>query len=159
MKLQLSSLKCVNVRGALAVLALWLLLSLSGCASKWPINGDLDEQWQVMEVEYAGVPVEIPEGERFYYNFYLHTMQLSTIGLRPIALKGNLTYEGDCLHIEIPAVREEKLAQKWIDRLIYWGFPKSGVMDATILKLDNSHLVFEYTDADAGTVTVTCRSF
>lgn len=157
MKLQLSCLKYADVHVVLAVLSLWLLLS--GCASKWPINGDLDEQWQVMEVEYAGIPVEIPAGERYYYNFYLHTMQLSTIGVRPIALKGNMTYEGDRLDIEIPAVRDSKVAQKWIDRLVYWGFPKSGVMNATIVKLDSSHLVFEYTDADAGTVTVTCRSF
>lgn len=150
-------MECLKHRISRIALSLLIMtavgLILSAC-EKWSHNGDIDGQWQVMEVSYAGDTVEFPEGEKFYYNFYLHTVQLGTVGIRPRGLEGNMIYEGNRLSLEFPYIEEKKLPSKWMDRLIYWGVPAGGVIDATIQELTSSRLVFKYAD-----VVVTCRKF
>lgn len=130
-----------------------MVLAASGCR-KWSHNGDLDGQWQVMEVKYSGNPVEFPEGERFYYDFYLNTFQLGFTDMRPTWLRGNMKYVGNKLLLDFPYIKNGRLSKEWMDRLVYWGVPDSGEMDLTIRHLDSSSLVMEY-----GDVVITCRKF
>lgn len=130
-------------------------LFFCGC-KKWSHNGHLDGMWQVMEVTYADSLVEVPDDARFYYNFYLHTFQLSTHNDRPESLIGNMTYEASQgnLYLELPKVRDGGVSKKWLDMLVYWGVPKSGEMDVNIRQLTSSRLVMEY-----DSVVIVCRKF
>lgn len=79
------------------LLLLWGLILFVGCG-KLPINGDLDGQWQILEIRYADGRVETPE--RAYY-----CVQLHTITLRQVSgpnQTGNMVYEGDQLRIDMP---------------------------------------------------------
>lgn len=48
---------------------------ITSCENKWPINGDLDGQWQLMTLEQDGKIKEMKE-ERVYWNFQLHMLML-----------------------------------------------------------------------------------
>ncbi|MCH5224943.1 MAG: lipocalin-like domain-containing protein [Muribaculaceae bacterium] len=69
----------------------------SGC-QKAPINGDLDGQWEVMEV--TPPPVEIVIDQRLFYNFNLHTCDLTYYGA--LFTQGNMRYDGETLWLEFP---------------------------------------------------------
>lgn len=129
------------------------VLTLSGC-QKWSHNGDIDGQWQVMDVTYSGISIEFPEGERFYYSFYLHTFQLGFTDERPGWLKGNFSIDGDKLWLELPYTKHDDFSKIWAERLKYWGFPLTGEVTLHIRQLDSSRLVMEYDD-----VVITCRKF
>lgn len=138
-----------------AVVVLVLAVFFTGCR-KWSHNGDIDGQWQVLEVTYSGVPVDFPEGEIYYYNFYLHTFQLTFTGVRPNRLTGNFTYdkEDDKLGLELGYVIENKVDPLWMQRLVYWGIPSSGVVVMKIHELSSSRLVMGYDN-----VMIVCRKF
>lgn len=131
------------------------LMIFCGC-KKWSHNGHLDGMWQVMEVTYADSLIEFPKDARFYYNFYLHTFQLSTYNDRPEGLIGNMTYEShqDRLYLDFPRIREGSVSKKWLDMLVYWGVPQSGEMDVNIRQLSSSRLVMQY-----DSVVIVCRKF
>ena len=80
------------------LLLLWGLFLFIGCG-KLPINGDLDGQWQILEIRYADGRVETPE--RAYYCVQLHTITLRQVGNYP-GETGNMVYEGDQLSIDMP---------------------------------------------------------
>lgn len=132
-----------------------ILGGLCGC-SKQSDLGDLDGQWQVMEVTRAGVAETFPEDEIYYYNFYLHTFQLSYTGKRSIRLTGNLTYskDSDKLGLELGFVKAGRVDKKLLDRLVYWGIPRSGEVVMQIKELTSSRLVMQHDD-----VTIVCRKF
>lgn len=144
---------CVSALGAM-LLAIFAIF-MQGC-SKESHNGDLDGQWQVMEVTYAGVPEQFPEDETYYYNFYLHTFQLSYTGKRSIRMTGNMTYsEGSSsLGLELGFVVAGRVDKTLIDRLVYWGMPESGEVVMDIKELTSSRLVMQH-----GDVVITCRKF
>lgn len=137
------------------VVATLLLFTMSGC-EKWSHNGDLDGQWQVLQVSFSGEDVKFPDGELYYYNFYLHTFQLTYTGHRPIVLTGNLTYDkhDDKIGLEMGFVKAGKVDGALLDRFIYWGMPLSGEAVMTIKELTSSRLIMEYED-----VVITCRKF
>jgi len=152
MRLKIGKVNSIVEKTLLTVIFSMILV---GCG-KWSHNGHLDGQWQVMEVTYSGVPVDFPEGERFYYNFYLHTLSLGFTDSRPGLLKGNMTYDDKAakLYLDFAYIKEGRLQQKWKDRLIYWGVPKSGDMHVNIRELTSKRLVMEYDD-----VVIVCRKF
>lgn len=138
-----------------AVLIIFSLMTFSGCR-KWSHNGDIDGQWQVLEVSYSGSPIEFPEGEIYYYNFYLHTFQLTFTGVRPNRLTGNFTYDKDkdLIGLELGYVIENKVDPLWLQRLVYWGIPSSGEVVMQIHELTSSRLVMGYDN-----VLIVCRKF
>lgn len=138
-----------------SVLILVAIVFLPGCR-KWSHNGYLDGMWQVMQVTYSDDAVSFPEGTRYYYNFYLHTFQLSTEDDRPEVLIGNMTYEEDAgkLLLDFPYIKNGRISKKWRDKLVYWGVPQSGEMDLRIRQLTSSRLVMEY-----DSVVIVCRKF
>lgn len=79
------------------LLILWCLILLTGCG-KLPINGDLDGQWQILEIRYADDRIETPE--RAYYCVQLHTITLRQVN--GPNQTGNMVYEGDQLRIDMP---------------------------------------------------------
>lgn len=79
------------------LLILWSLILLTGCG-KLPINGDLDGQWQILEIRYADDRIETPE--RAYYCVQLHTITLRQVN--GPNQTGNMVYEGDQLSLDMP---------------------------------------------------------
>lgn len=79
------------------LLILWCLILLTGCG-KLPINGDLDGQWQILEIRYADDRIETPE--RAYYCVQLHTITLRQVN--GPNQTGNMVYEGDQLSLDMP---------------------------------------------------------
>lgn len=132
-----------------------MLISVSGCG-KMSHNGDLDGQWEVMQVVDAGTELEPPADKTFYYNFYLHTVQLSFTGNRSLMLTGNMTYsrDDDRLGLEMGFVKAGRVHPSLIALLPYWGMPKNGEVVMHIDELTSSRLVMSH-----GDVTVVCRKF
>lgn len=125
---------------------LLMACGLTGCDKK-PINGDLDGQWQVMNVEPE--PVTTID-QRIYYCFNLHTCTLTHYGQdRTDCMAGNMTFNGSTLHLDFPnyATPEGML------RLQQYGI-RSNPVSFTIETLNSKSLVM--TD---GSTTVTLRKF
>lgn len=136
------------------VLTTLLILSISiltlvittGCP-KHPINGDLDGQWQVMEVTPEAPEIVIHE--RIYYCFSLHTTQLTFYGAGPWASGNILKYDENQLVLDFPyatsALSKARLKQYGI---------YSNPVTFTIKYLDKKHLILR-----DGDVVVTLRKF
>ena len=77
------------------LLMLAMAAVMGGC-QKSPINGDLDGQWQVMQVEPTPPMVF---DHRMYYCISLHVCQLSMYDEGVLAT-GNLNYSGDTLKLD-----------------------------------------------------------
>lgn len=58
-----------------------MLLALAGCERKWPMNGALDGQWQLLTVENRenGTIVNRKE-EQLFYRFQLQLLMLTDLG-------------------------------------------------------------------------------
>lgn len=130
-----------------------VLLSVGGC-EKASHNGDLDGQWQVMEVLHGDQSVDMPEGERYYYCIYLHTVLLKFTDRSPFGLVGNMTFDGNTLHIDFPYLREGRVDPYWIQRLDFWGISEDPDVTFRIRELTRSRLVMQ-----RDSVTVVCRKF
>ena len=62
----------------LRLCALSLLCALcASCENKWPRNGDLDGQWQLLSIEHDGTTIDVKPYGR-YLSFQLDLFQLST---------------------------------------------------------------------------------
>ena len=62
-------------------LLMLLLVWLFGCDRKWPMNGALDGQWQLLTVETrADGVVTDRKDERLYFRFQLQLMMLTDLG-------------------------------------------------------------------------------
>lgn len=73
---------------------LFIILLLS--CQKSPINGDLDGQWEVVEVYPE--PEKVIIHERLYYNFYLHVCMLSYYG--GTTAYANMNYNGETMVLD-----------------------------------------------------------
>lgn len=82
-------------KAQILLLLLVITATLGGC-QKSPINGDLDGQWQVMQVE-PQPPIVFEQ--RMYYCISLHVCQLSIYDEGVLAT-GNLNYSGDTLTLD-----------------------------------------------------------
>ena len=80
---------------ALTLIAATGLLA-AGCRD-CPTNGKLDNQWQIMKIEYPDGTVQQPE--KLYYCFYRDIVQLTTGG---VVATANLTQKGSTLTMEFP---------------------------------------------------------
>lgn len=127
----------------LLIIAILLLFLTSGC-QKSPINGDLDGQWQVMEVSPAHA--ETPIDARLYYCFYLHVCQLNYYG--GTLTTGSMDYSGDHITLSFPDTSEETAAG-----LRQYGIPANPVT-FTVNRLDSKSLILR-----SATTTVTIRKF
>lgn len=89
-----------GIKGFKYLLIGFILISvLPGC-QKSPINGDLDGQWQVVEVNPT--PQEIIIHERLYYNFSLHVCQLTYYD--GWFTKAWMEYNGETLSLDFPYI-------------------------------------------------------
>lgn len=127
----------------LLIIAILLLFLTSGC-QKSPINGDLDGQWQVMEVSPANA--ETPIDARLYYCFYLHVCQLNYYG--GTLTTGSMDYSGDHITLSFPDTSGETAAG-----LRQYGIPANPVT-FTVDRLDSKSLILR-----SATTTVTLRKF
>ena len=93
---------CVN--HTKLILSVLLAVLLFGC-QKSPINGRLDGQWEVMQVDPKASAII---NQRIFYNFSLHVCQLTYYGSGGLFLSGNIKYDGDTLWIEFPKADSEK---------------------------------------------------
>lgn len=74
-----------------------LIIILTSC-TKAPINGDLDGQWEVIEVYPA--PSETIIDQRLFYNFYMHVCQLSYYG--SYFSDAQMIYEDNTIILDFP---------------------------------------------------------
>lgn len=112
---------------------------------KSPINGDLDGQWQVVDVDPKE---EGPLGDTtLYYCFSLHVCQLSKTG--GVYTSGNMVYEGESLGLDFPYAK----SQTAIAKLKQYGIYENPVT-FEIIHLDNKKLILKN-----GDVVVTMRKF
>lgn len=121
-------------------------LILSSC-QKSPINGDLDGQWQVMDISPEPAITEPDYDTRMYYCFSLHVCQLTIPGL--VWISGNIQYDYPYLSIHFP----KQLTSQEVAILHQYGI-NSNPVEFTIDKLDGKSLVLR----DGDTV-VTLRKF
>lgn len=117
---------------------------LSGC-QKAPINGDLDGQWQVMDV--TPEPEETVTKERLYYCFYMHTCQLTEYG--DYFTTGNFIFDNNTITINLPNANSPLSVAK----LKQYGIYKNPVA-FTVKHLDKKKLILQ-----DGDVVVTLRKF
>jgi len=54
-----------------------MLALLASCENKWPRNGDLDGQWQLLSIEHDGIVTDVKD-KQLYLSFQLDLCQLST---------------------------------------------------------------------------------
>ena len=88
-----------------------LLISLfSGGCQRLAINGDLDGEWEVMEVDPK--PPYTSENTRYFYNFSHHVCQLTVYG--GVFTSGNLSYHDNTMGLDLPYIKtpEQKLRLK-----------------------------------------------
>lgn len=92
-----------SIKYYLPLLAVLLIstINFTSC-QKAPINGNLDGQWEVMEVNPE--PQRVVDN-RLFYNFYLHVCQLTFYG--DFFLDGNIRYNDKTLWIEFPYELDE----------------------------------------------------
>ena len=83
----------------ICVFLISLVWAFSGGCRKMPINGDLDGQWQVMDVNPE--PDEEIIKERLYYCFSLHICQLTAYETG-VWRSGKLIYDNDYLYLDFP---------------------------------------------------------
>ena len=130
-----------------SLIGLLTLLITTGCP-KHPINGDLDGQWQVMDV----VPPapEIILQERLYMCFSLHVCQLTEYA-HGVNTVGNMQFDqkNQLLHLDFPTATSA-LSKA---RLKQYGIYNNPVT-FTIEHLDKKKLILR-----DGDVVVTLRKF
>lgn len=126
--------------------AFFIMLTSTGC-QKSPINGDLDGQWQVMEV--SPEPAETILTVRLYMCFSLHTVQLTYYGAGPWQSGNILLFKDKTLSLDFPYATSEEsetiLRQYGINR---------NPVTFSIERLDSKKLILR-----DGETVVTLRKF
>lgn len=130
----------------LRICASFMMIIFAGC-QKSPINGDLDGQWQVMEVT-PNAPETIVS-VRLYMCFSLHTVQLSYYGTGVWASGNILRFEDKTLSLDFPYETSESSIALLKQYGIY-----SNPVTFTVEHLDKNKLILR----DGDTV-VTLRKF
>lgn len=132
---------------SLGLFGLLLLLLTTGC-QKRPINGDLDGQWQVMDVDPPAPEIIITE--RLYMCFSLHVCQLTEYG-KGANTVGNMRFDKkeDLLYLDFPTA----ISALSKARLKQYGIYNNPVT-FTIEHLDKKKLILR-----DGEVVVTLRKF
>lgn len=138
---------CRLTISALPVIILLLFLApLCGC-SMGALYGDLDGQWQIMQVTDAeGKDMEM--STRYYYAFERNVVQLRKYPGQGY-FTGNLHFENEVLTMDFPYIEpeeeEDTIAEWWI---------LSNPCTMHVLKIDSKNLVMQ-----SGEYTITCRKF
>lgn len=131
-----------------ALVAIMSLLLLGACR-KAPINGKLDGQWQIMNIELTADGSDATPSVRSYIDINLHVVNLRNINQNLVA--GNLSYDKDAskLTLDFPYNTEG-------DALLFlreWGIYQTPVT-LDIVKLDGKQLVLRSPET-----IITCRRF
>lgn len=129
----------------LSLLFAFSIMLISFSCQKAPINGDLDGQWQVMDV--TPEPIDKPIDERIYYCFSLHVCQLSYYD--GVFTTGNMSFDGKTLYLDFPNATSIFNAQK----LAQYGITENPIT-FTVEHLDKKSLILRH-----GDTTVTMRKY
>lgn len=89
-----------TIRQYISILLISLVSVCITSCQKSPINGFLDGQWQVMDVDPEEDPLFPEFDTNLYYCFSLHVCQLSIPG--KVWITGNITYSENNLTISFP---------------------------------------------------------
>lgn len=119
------------------------MLVLAGCFNHRYINGDLDGQWQIMEIELADGTVEQPE--RTYYCINFHTVNLTSVGNG--SATGILQYDKDASTLSL------QFPNNVDGDIVRWGILGSQVT-FDIRELSRDRMVLQSPDA-----TISFRKF
>ncbi len=138
-------MKTLGVKIIYIVLVSLVAGLLTGCRNM-PINGDIDGQWQVMDVYPA--PQEEIIKERLYYCFSLHICQLSAYDLG-VWRSGKLIYDKEFLYLDFPDSNSPEAAATLKQFGIY-----NNPVKFQVEYLDKNKLILK-----DGDVTVSLRKF
>ena len=131
------------------LLLMLLLVWLCGCDRKWPMNGALDGQWQLLTVETrADGVVTDRKDEQLYFRFQLQLMMLTDLGGNGYGTYvGRMTYDQETQVVQTQemnvrnntgdsgiAATAEQLASFGLD---------NGVTRFEVVKADGDHLILE----------------
>lgn len=131
------------------LLLMLLLVWLCGCDRKWPMNGALDGQWQLLMVETrADGVVTDRKDEQLYFRFQLQLMMLTDLGGNGYGTYvGRMTYDQETQVVQTQemnvrnntgdsgiAATAEQLASFGLD---------NGVTRFEVVKADGDHLILE----------------
>lgn len=131
------------------LLLMLLLVWLCGCDRKWPMNGALDGQWQLLTVETrADGVVTDRKDEQLYFRFQLQLMMLTDLGGNGYGTYvGRMTYDQEAQIVQTQemnvrnntgdsgiAATAEQLASFGLD---------NGVTRFEVVKADGDHLILE----------------
>lgn len=130
----------------ISIVSLLVMLINTGCP-KHPINGDLDGQWQVMEVVPA--PPEIILKGRLYMCFSLHVCQLTEYGNGAAAVGNMKYYDYRTLYLDFPYATSS-ISKAHLKQYGIYNNP----VTFTIEHLDKKKLILR-----DGEVVVTLRKF
>ncbi len=126
------------------------VMLLGGCR-KAPINGKLDGQWQIMNIEYLADGSDITPELRYYIDISLHVVQLRSVPAVVSSNTGNLKYDKDAstITIDFPYITTESQ----LEQLQRWGI-FSNPVTLNIVKLDGKQLVLKSDES-----VISCRRY
>lgn len=134
-----------NTAYIFSILLVFLTMVVIPSCQKAPINGDLDGQWQVMNV--TPEPDDKPIQERIYYCFNLHVCNLTYYG--EVFTSGNMQFDGKTLYLDFPNANSELSLR----RLPQYGINENPIT-FTVEHLDKKSLILRH-----GDTVVTMRKF
>lgn len=137
--------KYINKPSYLLWVTILLVLLMPTSCQKAPINGDLDGQWQVMNV--TPEPEDKPIKERIYYCFNLHVCNLTYYG--EVFTIGNMQFDGKTLYLDFPYADSELSVRK----LRQYGINENPIT-FNVEHLDKKSLILRH-----GDTVVTMRKF
>lgn len=133
----------------MGLLLMLLLVWLCGCDRKWPMNGALDGQWQLLTVETrADGVVTDRKDEQLYFRFQLQLMMLTDLGGNGYGTYiGRMTYDQE---IQVVQTQEMNVRNNTGDsgiaataeQLTPFGLD-NGATRFEVVKADGDHLILE----------------
>ncbi|MEG1684407.1 MAG: lipocalin-like domain-containing protein [Bacteroides sp.] len=123
----------------LLILSTLLLALLTSC-SKAPINGKLDGQWQLTQIDFSNGETVNKKPERIYFSVQLHLLSLrQTNGGEYL---GRFNHTGDSLHINMLEGNKEEMKVFGMDDTVqHFGVEKLS-HSKMILKSEYGRLFF-----------------
>lgn len=141
----MKSLSPMNPKSIFSVLTTAIILLVASSCQKSPINGDLDGQWQVLDV--TPEPEKADIDATLYYCFYLHVCQLTFYD--GVCTAGNMIFNGNSLYLEFP----NATTPIQIARLRQYGINENPIT-FSVERLDKKSLILKH-----GDTVVTMRKF
>ncbi len=138
-----------NLNYKIFLLACCIMATMASCENKWPKNGDLDGQWQLLTIEHNGETRNVKDSQ-YYLSFQLDLFQLSIVNNRQryygyFDRNGNtLVFRqfSDMAENDLATTDNQPLTEQQISILQQWGYYKLNE-SFTIESLSGSDMILK----------------